>query len=133
MGVRSTDLCWSKQPGSIDKPVKELKVQLISSEKQSISVLLDDGCFAYFSEEKGKWSVDAGKYIVYVGVTSAHIVARKLFSISALFEFNSWNDSSTQKYRVSPYRSCVRVAKRVLRILCFAQNATHISNSVGPE
>ncbi|KAF3037664.1 hypothetical protein E8E12_006844 [Didymella heteroderae] len=78
--------------GQIDKPVKELKgyakVHLVPEAKQSVSVSLNAGSFAYFNEESGNWSVDAGKYMVYVGVSSTHTIAAQEVSIHAAFEFD---------------------------------------------
>ncbi|KAH6625491.1 glycoside hydrolase superfamily [Boeremia exigua] len=81
-----------RSAGAIDRPIKELKgfekVHLAPGAKQSVSVLLELMSFAYFSEAKGKWAVDAGTYVVSVGVSSMHIVGTKEVEIAEAFEFD---------------------------------------------
>jgi beta-glucosidase len=77
--------------GTIDRPLKELKgfakVHLSPGAQQRISVSLDAESFAYFNEEMRKWAVDAGRYTISVGVSSARIVSTTEVEISASFEF----------------------------------------------
>ncbi|KAH7112488.1 family 3 glycoside hydrolase [Dendryphion nanum] len=77
--------------GTVDRPLKELrgyaKARLAPGKATSVSVGLNDESFAYFNEEKNKWSVDAGHYTVFVGTSSTQIHATKQVEISTSFDF----------------------------------------------
>lgn len=60
---------------SEDRPVKELKdfrkIALQPGETQTVSFTVTDDMLRFFSEKKGQWTLEAGKYRIYVGSSSA--------------------------------------------------------------
>jgi beta-glucosidase len=58
----------------VKRPAKELKgfkkVRLAPGEMQHVSITLDSRAFAYWSETKGDWQIDSGKFNIFVGDSS---------------------------------------------------------------
>lgn len=76
---------------SIRRPRKELvgfeKVTLEPAEEKSITVAISPRCVAYWNQEKGGWSVDAGPYGLYIGTSSVDIAQTIDFRVSGSFHF----------------------------------------------
>jgi len=69
----------------VRRPVKELKgfekVRLAPNQTQHVSVALDRRSLAYWSDAKGDWQVDPGRFIVFVGDSSANTPLTENFSV----------------------------------------------------
>ncbi len=68
-------------PGSkVKRAVKELKgfrkVELKKGETKTVSVEIDVPKLAYFNENISEWTIEKGKYTVYVGTASNNIMAQ---------------------------------------------------------
>lgn len=78
--------------GPVDRPIKELKgfakVCLEPGDEQSLDISLQRDSFAYFNESKGSWSVDSGKHLIYMAVSSLHILKTIEISVPTPFDFN---------------------------------------------
>jgi beta-glucosidase len=72
-------------PG-VTRPLKELKgfakVFLKPGEKQTVSITLDPGSFAYYSPDKKGWVVEKGQYRILVGSSSRDIRLDGKFSLA---------------------------------------------------
>jgi beta-glucosidase len=58
----------------VKRPTKELKgfqkVRLAPGEKQHVAIMLDSRAFAYWSNARNGWQVDAGRFDIFVGDSS---------------------------------------------------------------
>lgn len=67
------------------RPAKELKgfekVRLAPNQTQHVSVTLDRRSLAYWSDAKSNWQVDPGRFIVFVGDSSANTPLTLNFSV----------------------------------------------------
>jgi beta-glucosidase len=58
----------------VKRPTKELKgfqkVRLAPGEKQHVAITLDSRAFAYWSNARNGWQVDAGRFDIFVGDSS---------------------------------------------------------------
>lgn len=63
----------------IARPVKELKgfkkIELKKGEEKMVEFTLDRRSFAYWDERRGDWSVDSGKFGIFIGAASSDIRA----------------------------------------------------------
>jgi beta-glucosidase len=73
-GDEVAEVYVSPPPSSVVRPPRELRgfarLSLQPGETKSATVALDRGSFAYFSEARKAWTVDAGAYSVSVGASS---------------------------------------------------------------
>ena len=69
----------------VKRPAKELKgfekVSLEPGETKHVSVTLNHRAFAYWSDDKNDWEVDPGRFVVYVGDSSANTPLTQDFQV----------------------------------------------------
>jgi beta-glucosidase len=69
----------------VKRPTKELKgfekVRLAPGDTQHVTVTLKQRALAYWSDGKGDWEVDPGKFVVYVGDSSANTPLTQDFQV----------------------------------------------------
>ncbi len=69
----------------VKRPTKELKgfekVRLAPGESQHVTVTLNRRAFAYWSDQKNDWEVDPGRFVVYVGDSSANTPLTQDFQV----------------------------------------------------
>jgi len=70
---------------TVPRPEKELKgfsrVMLAPGEQQHVTATLDKQSLAYWDVKTHGWKVDPGKFIVYVGDSSANVPLQKSFTV----------------------------------------------------
>lgn len=70
----------------IKRPVEELKgfekVRLAPGQTQRVTITLNHGALAYWSVEKHGWTVDPGKFTVFVGDSSENLPLQGSFEVS---------------------------------------------------
>ena len=70
---------------TVSRPAKELKgfsrVILQPGEQRHVTVTLDQRSLAYWSTQQHGWNVDPGKFVVYVGDSSANVPLQKDFTV----------------------------------------------------
>lgn len=71
----------------IARPVKELKgfkkIELKKGEEKTVEFTLDRRSFAYWNERCGDWSVDSGKFGIFIGAASSDIRATGEITVHA--------------------------------------------------
>lgn len=71
----------------IARPVKELKgfkkIELKKGEEKTVEFTLDRRSFAYWDERRGDWSVDSGKFGIFIGAASSDIRANEEITVHA--------------------------------------------------
>lgn len=71
----------------IARPVKELKgfkkIELKKGEEKTVEFTLDHRSFAYWNERCGDWSVDSGKFGIFIGAASSDIRATGEITVHA--------------------------------------------------
>lgn len=76
-GSETVQIYVSQIQSSVERPLKELKgfkkITLQPDEEQTINFTLHKEAFAYFDENKNKWIVEPGKYIISAGSSSEDI------------------------------------------------------------
>ncbi len=70
---------------TVPRPVKELKgfsrVSLAPGESHHVTVTLDRRSLAYWDTNTHDWKVDPGKFVIYVGDSSANIPLQHSFTV----------------------------------------------------
>lgn len=73
-GAEVSQLYVGDPSATVNRPVKELKAfaktHLAPGEEQHVTLQLNRRSFAYWSETKKAWTVDPGKFVIYVGDSS---------------------------------------------------------------
>lgn len=76
-GAEVAELYVGDPSATVKRPVRELKgfrkVRLNPGETQTVSITLSQRSFAYWSEQREKWAVDPGKFVIYVGDSSENL------------------------------------------------------------
>ena len=74
-GKETVQLYIGRENCPEDRPLKELKafekIELQPGETKTVSFDITDSMLCFFSEEKGQWTVEPGRYRLYVGGSSA--------------------------------------------------------------
>lgn len=69
----------------VPRPIKELKgfqrVELQAGERKQVSINLDRRSLAYWDVKSKGWKVDPGKFVVYVGDSSASVPLEAAFNV----------------------------------------------------
>jgi beta-glucosidase len=73
------------------RPLKELKgfqkVFLKAGQSASVEVTFDKYSLSYYDASKGCWSIQKGRYVALVGLSSTEIAAKLLFSVEKNYEW----------------------------------------------
>jgi beta-glucosidase len=77
---------YVSEPGAkVKRPFEELKgfarVELAPGETKQVSIPLDRRSFAYWDIGKHDWTVDAGKFVIHVGASSANLPLEGAFAV----------------------------------------------------
>lgn len=104
-GAETVQVYVAPPKAKVARPVHELKgfakVALAPGESKSVTIVLDDRAFAYWSERFDDWHVEGGTYTVEVGVSSRDIVSRldveidddgKIMNLDEWSTFGEWLD-----------------------------------------
>ena len=104
-GAETVQVYVAPPKAKVARPVHELKgfakVALEPGESKSVTIVLDDRAFAYWSERFDDWHVEGGTYTVEVGVSSRDIVSRidveidddgKIMNLDEWSTFGEWLD-----------------------------------------
>ncbi|WP_337647005.1 exo-alpha-(1-_6)-L-arabinopyranosidase [Bifidobacterium pullorum] len=104
-GAETVQVYVAPPKAKVARPVHELKgfakVSLAPGESKSVTIVLDDRAFAYWSERFDDWHVEGGTYTVEVGVSSRDIVSRidveidddgKIMNLDEWSTFGEWLD-----------------------------------------
>ena len=104
-GAETVQVYVAPPKAKVARPVHELKgfakVSLAPGESKSVTIVLDDRAFAYWSERFDDWHVEGGTYAVEVGVSSRDIISRldveidddgKIMNLDEWSTFGEWLD-----------------------------------------
>jgi len=76
-GAEICQIYIGKQESNVFRPQKELKgftkVRLNPGQSKAVVLKLDDKAFRYFDKETGKFEIESGEYVIYVGASSRDI------------------------------------------------------------
>lgn len=108
-GYEVAQLYVSPQKSKVDRPVKELKgfekIYLKPGQSKTVTIPLDERSLAYFNTRNDTWQVDAGKFTVKVGSSSAELpLSQKLTSL-----YPAQLDTTTSNPLPKPVRKAVEV------------------------
>lgn len=97
-GAETVQIYIAPPASKVARPVHELKgfakVALEPGESQTVTLILDDRAFAYWSERANSWRVEGGVYTVEIGVSSRDIVAADTVDIDddgTIMELTEWS------------------------------------------
>lgn len=104
-GAETVQVYVAPGKARVMRPRHELKgfakVTLEAGESRTVTIELDDRAFAYWSEKFDDWHVEAGEYMIEVGVSSRDIVASvpvaldgdgKTMPLGEWSTFGEWSD-----------------------------------------
>lgn len=84
-GAEVAQLYVGDPSATVNRPVKELKAfaktKLAPGEEQQVTLQLNRRSFAYWSETKKAWTVDPGKFVLYVGDSSQNTPLQQTLSL----------------------------------------------------
>ncbi|WP_298514501.1 glycoside hydrolase family 3 protein [uncultured Kordia sp.] len=84
-GATTVQLYVGEQNATVTRPVKELKafqkVWLKAGEKKQVDLYLTPESFSYWSADTRDWEINAGKFTVFAGQSSANIEAETVVTV----------------------------------------------------
>jgi beta-glucosidase len=87
-GYETAQLYVGDVESTIDRPLRELKgfekVFLKAGEKKTVMFSLDSRAFSYWDENSHKWTVESGKFELYVGPSSVCLPLRISVDVKSL-------------------------------------------------
>jgi len=95
---------------AVARPKQELKgfakVFLRAGESKTVSIPIDARSLAYYSAATGSWKVDAGRYTIRVGSSSAALPLKAQLSVARALQLST----ATANPLPAPLRQAVKVS-----------------------
>jgi beta-glucosidase len=92
---------------TVSRPVRELKgfakVSVSAGSSQTVSIVLDQRAFAFWSVKHGRWAVEAGDFVVGVGLNSRDLPHSETIRVEApRLALPLGRDSTLQEWMADP-------------------------------
>ena len=84
-GAEIVQLYIGEKKPKVSRPLKELKgfekIHLQPNEEQTIFFTIDKNLLSFYDEEKQQWSVEPGKFELFIGAASDNILTKTSFTV----------------------------------------------------